>query len=100
MAKKSMIERDKKRRILVCKYEKKRSSLKEELKKTSSLEEKLFFSFKLQKLPKNSSFVRLHNRCRITGRPKGFFRNFGVSRLILREMIHDCFVPGIQKASW
>jgi small subunit ribosomal protein S14 len=100
MAKKSMIERDRKRRILVSKYEKKRSSLKEELKKTSSLEEKLFFSFKLQKLPKNSSFVRLHNRCRITGRPKGFFRNFGVSRLILREMIHDCFVPGIKKASW
>ena len=100
MAKKSMVERDRKRRILVSKYEKKRSLLKEEIKKTSSLEEKLFFSFKLQKLPKNSSSVRLHNRCRITGRPKGFYRNFGVSRLILREMIHDCFVPGIKKASW
>lgn len=100
MAKKSMIERDRKRRVLVSKYEKKRLLLKEEIKKTSSLEEKLFFTFKLQKLPKNSSFVRLHNRCRITGRPKGFFRNFGVSRLVLREMIHDCFVPGIKKASW
>ncbi len=100
MAKKSMIERDRKRRILVLKYEKKRIFLKEKMKKAFSLEEKLFFSFKLQKLPKNSSSVRLHNRCRITGRPKGFFRDFGVSRLTLREMIHDCVLPGVTKASW
>jgi small subunit ribosomal protein S14 len=100
MAKKSMIERERKRQILVSKYANKRSSLKEEIKNTSFLEEKLALYMKLQKLPRNSSPVRLHNRCRITGRPKGYFRDFGLSRLILREMVHDCVLPGITKASW
>jgi small subunit ribosomal protein S14 len=100
MAKKSMIERNRKRHKLVSKYNKKRIILKNQMKESLSLEEKLLISFKFQKLPKNSSKVRLHNRCSITGRPKGFFRNFGVSRLILREMVHDCVLPGIRKASW
>jgi small subunit ribosomal protein S14 len=100
MAKKSMIQRDRKRRILVSKYQKKKYLLKEEIKKTFYLEEKVFLSFKLQNFPRNSSSVRLHNRCRITGRPKGFFRNFGVSRLVLRELIHNGVVPGVKKASW
>jgi small subunit ribosomal protein S14 len=100
MAKKSMIERERKRQKLVSKYATKRASLKEEIKNTSFLEEKLALYMKLQQLPRNSSRVRLHNRCRITGRPKGFFRDFGLSRLVLREMVHDCVLPGITKASW
>ncbi len=100
MAKKSMIERNRKRQKLVSKYNEKRTALKNQMKTTVSLEEKLVISFKFQNLPKNSSKVRLHNRCLISGRPKGFFRDFGVSRLILREMVHDCVLPGIRKASW
>jgi len=100
MAKKSMIERERKRQRLVFKYSGKRDSLKQQILKASSLEEKLNLYMKLQKLPKNSSPVRLHNRCRITGRPKGYFRDFGVSRLVLREMVHNCILPGITKASW
>ena len=100
MAKKSMVERERKRQRLVSKYAKKRSSLKEDIKNASFLEEKLALYMKLQKLPRNSSSVRLHNRCRITGRPKGYYRDFGLSRLVLREMVHDCVLPGITKASW
>jgi small subunit ribosomal protein S14 len=100
MAKKSMVERERKRQKLVAKYKTKRSILKEEIKKTDFLEEKLALYMKLQKFPRNSSPVRLHNRCRITGRPKGYFRDFGISRLVLREMVHDCVLPGIRKASW
>jgi len=100
MAKKSMVERERKRQKLVVKYAKQRASLKEEIKNTTFLEEKLALYMKLQKFPRNSSRVRLHNRCRITGRPKGYYRDFGLSRLVLREMVHDCVLPGIQKASW
>jgi len=100
MAKKSMVEREKKRQRLVIKYANKRAFLKEEIVKASFLEDKLNIYMKLQQLPKNSSPVRLHNRCRITGRPKGYFRDFGLSRLVLREMVHNCVLPGITKASW
>ena len=100
MAKKSMVERERKRQKLVSKYASKRASLKEKIKETPFLEEKLNLYMELQKLPRNSSKVRLHNRCRITGRPKGYFRDFGLSRLVLREMVHDCVLPGITKASW
>lgn len=95
-----MVERNRKRYELVFKYQQKRDSLKRNIKETISLEEKLRISFQFQKLPKNSSKVRLHNRCSITGRPKGFFRDFGVSRLVLREMVHNGVLPGIKKASW
>ena len=100
MAKKSMVERERKRQKLVVKYANKRAAIKEEIKNTSFLEEKLALYMKLQQFPRNSSRVRLHNRCRITGRPKGYFRDFGLSRLVLREMVHDCVLPGIRKASW
>jgi small subunit ribosomal protein S14 len=100
MAKKSMIERERKRQRLVLKYSSKRKDLKENIKKSEFLEEKLEFFSKLQQFPRNSSPTRLHNRCRITGRPKGYLKDFGVSRLVLREMVHDCVLPGIQKASW
>ena len=95
-----MVEREKKRQRCVLKYVKKRSELKVQLKKSEFLEEKIQLSRKLQQLPRDSSPTRLHNRCFITGRPKGFFRDFGLSRHCLREMAHQGLLPGITKASW
>jgi small subunit ribosomal protein S14 len=89
MARKSLIARDEKRRKLYEKYKAKR----EELKASGEYEE-------LQKLPKNSSPVRLKNRCMFTGRSRGFHRKFGVSRLVLREMALKGEIPGLKKASW
>jgi len=100
MAKKSMIERELKRQRLVMKYATKRETLKKQIKEATSLREKLALHRKLQQLPKNSSPVRLHNRCTITGRPKGYFRDFGLSRHVLREMAHEGLLPGVMKSSW
>jgi small subunit ribosomal protein S14 len=100
MAKKSMIQRELKRQRLVMKYAKKREILKQQIKETSSLTEKLMLHRKLQQLPRNSASVRLHNRCMITGRPKGYYRDFGLSRHVLREMAHQGLLPGVQKSSW
>lgn len=100
MAKKAMIEREKKRKYLVKKFEEKRSTLKRKFNLSTNLQEKLELHAKLQSLPRNSSKVRLHNRCMLTGRPKGFFRDFGVSRHTLREMAHGCLLPGVTKSSW
>jgi small subunit ribosomal protein S14 len=100
MAIKSLIQRELKRQRLVMKYAKKRENLKELIKKASSLKEKLTLHRKLQQLPRDSSSVRLHNRCLVTGRPKGYYRDFGLSRHVLREMAHQGLLPGVQKASW
>jgi small subunit ribosomal protein S14 len=100
MAKKGMLERELKRKKLVTKYSEKRKSVLNELKKSSSLEETFSLSAKLQKLPRNSSRIRLRNRCWKTGRPRGYFRFFGLCRNALRELANDCFLPGITKASW
>nr|AWX53373.1 ribosomal protein S14 [Halochlorococcum sp. NIES-1838] len=100
MAKKSMIARQKKREKLVAKYKEKRQNLKNQIKKTEFLDQKLAYYEKLQKLPRNSSAVRLNNRCMITGRPQGFYRDFGLSRHVLREMAHQCLLPGVTKSSW
>lgn len=100
MAKKSMIEREKKRLCLVLKYSRRRQLLKTKIKTTSNIEQKFVFYGRLMKLPKNSSFVRLHNRCQITGRPKGYYRDFGLCRMKLREMFHQGLLPGVSKASW
>jgi small subunit ribosomal protein S14 len=100
MAKKSMLEREKKRKTLVLKYVEKRKALLNELKKAGSLEEIFSLNEKLQKLPRNSSPVRVRNRCWKTGRPRGYFRYFGLCRNALRELGHDCFLPGVIKASW
>jgi small subunit ribosomal protein S14 len=89
MAKESMKAREVKRAKLVKKYEKKRA----ELKAAGDWEG-------LQKLPRNASPVRLHNRCQLTGRPKGYMRQFGVSRINFREMALNGLIPGIRKASW
>ena len=89
MAKESMKAREVKRARLVAKYADKRAQLKAE----GDFEG-------LQKLPRNASPVRMHNRCKLTGRPKGYMRQFGVSRITFREMAAAGLIPGIRKASW
>ena len=100
MAKKNMLEREVKRKKLVKKYSEKRKSLLNELKKENSLQEIFEINEKLQKLPRNSSPLRLRNRCWKTGKPRGYSRFFGLCRNALRELAHDCFLPGVTKASW
>ena len=89
MAKESMKSREVKREKLVERYAEKRAALKA-----------AGDSVGLQKLPKNSSKIRLRNRCKLTGRPRGYIRQFGLSRITFREMASDGKIPGITKASW
>jgi len=101
MAKVSMINREKKRTKLVGKYVKKRAELKAIVADPEvGFEEKQQAMFALQKLPRDSSPVRQRNRCQITGRPRGFYRKFGLSRNKLREATMRGDVPGLRKASW
>ena len=95
-----MLEREKKRKNLVLKYKEKRTIILNQLKQADSLEMIFELNEKLQKLPRNSSAIRLRNRCWKTGRPRGFFRFFGLCRNAVREMANDCFLPGVTKASW
>lgn len=95
-----MIEREKKRIKLHKKYASKRSSLLKKYQIEDSFNVKLELHSKLQKLPRNSAKTRIRNRCWKTGRPRGFFRDFGVSRHVLREMAHQCLLPGVTKSSW
>jgi small subunit ribosomal protein S14 len=89
MARKSLIAREEKRRKLVKKY----AALRKKLKDEGKWDE-------LDKLPKNSSAVRLHNRCQLTGRPKGYMRKFGINRVTFRKMALEGKIPGLTKASW
>ena len=89
MAKESMKAREVKREKTVAKYAEKRKTLKE-----------AGDAIGLQKLPKNASPVRLHNRCKLTGRPRGYIRQFGISRVTFREMANNGLIPGVKKASW
>ena len=100
MAKKSMIEREKKRIRLEKKYALKRNNLLATYKIEKSFNEKLLIHSKLQKLPRNSAKTRIRNRCWKTGRPRGVFRDFGLSRHVFREMAHQCLLPGVTKSSW
>jgi small subunit ribosomal protein S14 len=100
MAKKSMIEREKKRQRLVIKYETKRIELKNSIRQAKSYQQKLDLYMKLDELPKNSLPIRLRNRCWMTGRSRGYYRDFGLSRHVLREMAHQCLLPGVKKSSW
>lgn len=100
MAKKSMIEREKKRIQLTKKYSEKRSNLIQEYKKEKNFNLKLDIHAEIQKLPRNSSKTRIRNRCWKTGRPRGVFRDFGLSRHVFREMAHQCLLPGVTKSSW
>lgn len=89
MAKESMKAREVKRKKIVEKYAEKRAALKA----AGDYEA-------LQKLPKNASPIRMHNRCKLTGRPRGYMRQFGVSRVMFREMANNGLIPGVKKASW
>ena len=89
MAKKSIIAREAKRQRMVKKY----AALRKKLKEEGRWDE-------LDKLPKNSSAVRLHNRCMLTGRPKGYMRRFGINRVTFRQMALEGKIPGLTKASW
>jgi small subunit ribosomal protein S14 len=100
MAKKNMKEREKKRNLLVNKYKLKRLELKEQINVNNSFTEQLNLQREFQKLPKNSSKTRLRNRCWLTGRSRGFYRDFGLSRHVFREMSHECLLPGVTKSSW
>ncbi|MCY4641966.1 MAG: 30S ribosomal protein S14 [Gammaproteobacteria bacterium] len=101
MAKLSMIEKEKKRNKVVRRCLDKRSRLKAVIKSpTTSYEEKQEAMLQLQKLPRNASPVRLRNRCSITGRPKGYYRKFGLGRNKLREAAMRGDIPGLVKASW
>lgn len=100
MAKKSMIQREKKRMHLEKKYALKRVNLLMEYRNEESFSGKLEIHSNLQKLPRNSAKTRIRNRCWKTGRPRGVFRNFGVSRHVFREMAHKCLLPGVTKSSW
>jgi small subunit ribosomal protein S14 len=100
MAKKSMIEREKKRVRLEKKYALKRADLLTEYRNEASFNGKLEIHSKIQKLPRNSAKTRIRNRCWKTGRPRGVFRDFGLSRHVFREMAHQCLLPGVTKSSW
>jgi len=100
MAKKSMIEREKKRIRLEKKYSLKRINLLTEYRNETSFAGKLEIHSKLQKLPRNSAKTRIRNRCWKTGRPRGVFKDFGLSRHVFREMAHQCLLPGVTKSSW
>jgi small subunit ribosomal protein S14 len=101
MAKKAMIEREKKRQILVDKYAAKRAALKEIAKDISKpMEERFSARLKLAKLPRNSSASRLHNRCQLTGRPHAYYRKLKISRIAMRELGSSGQLPGMVKSSW
>ncbi|MEM9261703.1 MAG: 30S ribosomal protein S14 [Bacteroidota bacterium] len=89
MARKSLIAREEKRARMVAKY----AELRKQLKEEGRWEE-------LDKLPRNSNPIRKHNRCRLTGRPKGYMRKFGLCRVKFREMALNGKIPGVTKASW
>ncbi len=100
MAKESMKAREVKRAKLVARYAEKRKALKKIINTAEDPADAFEAAQKLQKLPKNSNPIRLHNRCSMTGRPKGYMRQFGVSRIQFRELASNGLIPGVKKASW
>ena len=99
MAKESLKAREVKRAKLIAKYAAKRQELKKIIN-GNDYEAKQVAIVALQKLPPNSNPIRLHNRCKLTGRPKGYMRQFGISRINFREMASAGLIPGVKKASW
>jgi small subunit ribosomal protein S14 len=101
MAKKAMVERNKKRRRMAEKYAAKRAELKAMAEDTGRPPEERFQArLKLAKLPRNSSEVRIRNRCELTGRPRGYYRKLRLSRVMLRELGSEGQIPGMVKSSW
>ena len=95
-----MIQREKKRERLIVKYAKKRDSLKTELKNVQSFQERLELYKKFEKVPRNAAPSRNRNRCWVTGRSRGYYKDFGLSRHVLREMAQEGLIPGLTKSSW
>ena len=99
MAKESMKAREVKRAKMVAKYAEKRAALMK-IVNTGTPDEAYEAAQKLQAIPRNANPIRLHNRCKITGRPKGYIRLFGISRIQFRELASSGMIPGVRKASW
>ncbi len=99
MAKQSLVAREVKRAKMVAQYAEKRAALKEIVRKGEPAEA-YEAARKLQRIPKNANPIRLHNRCKLTGRPKGYIREFGLSRIQFRDMASKGLIPGGKKASW
>ena len=100
MAKESMKAREVKRAKLIARYAEKHAALKKVIATTNDIAEAYEAARKLQAIPKNADPIRLHNRCKITGRPRGYMRQFGISRIQFREMASQGLIPGVKKASW
>jgi small subunit ribosomal protein S14 len=100
MAKKSMVEREKKRIRLEKRYASKRATLLVSYENEQNFTKKMELHSRIQQLPRNSAKTRIRNRCWKTGRPRGVFRDFGISRHVFREMAHQCLLPGVTKSSW
>nr|YP_010619306.1 Ribosomal protein S14 [Amplisiphonia pacifica]WAX03319.1 Ribosomal protein S14 [Amplisiphonia pacifica] len=100
MAKENMVQREIKRKKLALKYYDKKQDIKKLIKLSKNFEKNIELQQKLQKIPRNSLSCRKRNRCWMTGRSRGFYRDFGLSRHVLREMAHSCLLPGIKKSSW
>ncbi|MBQ6037183.1 MAG: 30S ribosomal protein S14 [Prevotella sp.] len=99
MAKESMKAREVRRAKLIARYAEKRAALKEIVRKGEPADA-FEAAQKLQAIPKNANPIRLHNRCKLTGRPRGYMRQFGISRIQFREMASNGLIPGVKKASW
>jgi len=95
-----MIEREKKRARIAAKYQEQRADLKEQFRVAEDLEDKIEIHRQIQRLPRNSARVRHRNRCLVTGRSRGYYRDFGLSRNVLREWAHQGLLPGVVKSSW
>ena len=95
-----MIQREKKRERLIAKYAIKRESLKDDLKSVTSFKDRVALYKKFESVPRNSAPSRHRNRCWVTGRSRGFYKDFGLSRHVLREMANDGLIPGLKKSSW
>ena len=100
MAKKALVNKDQRRRLLVKKYEKKHSALKAMMSVNSTPDVRFEAMKKLAKLPRNANPTRVHNRCSVTGRSRGFCRIFGLCRQQVRTLASDGKLPGVRKSSW
>ena len=100
MAKLALINKQARRKKLVAQYAKKRAAIKEKMSRDATPEERMEAMKKLAKLPRNANPTRLHNRCSVTGRARGFFRMFGLCRQQVRTMASEGKLPGVRKSSW
>lgn len=100
MSKKSVIARNEKRKNICLEYFSVRKNLITKIKKSKTIEEKMILLEEFEKIPRDSSKTRIRNRCAITGRPRGYFRYFGLCRNAFRDFAHKGFIPGIIKSSW